>query len=104
MKDTAIAFSDWEAIRLSAGLKKEERRKKQEDRERTTVTTAGPFAESWPGQRLVFDPEVIRGKGYVRSSQTVLSGVQGYTFYKEDGTARFFRPEMLLIQKLAHKG
>ncbi len=125
MEETAIAFSDWEAVRLSFRLKREDRKKKKEEREETTVIEkAGPdivpdfkktdipkavpketgdFAEPWPGQHLAFDLKVIREKGYVRSVRTTLSGVQGYTFYKEDGTGQFLRPEMLVIQKMAHK-
>ncbi len=121
IRDTAIAFSDWEAIRLSSLLRREERKRKRLEKERTaaaaeaaavaeaasekpeTPRASGDFAGAWPGQRIIFDEAVIRKKGYVRSVQTVLSGVQGYTFYKEDGTGQFLRPEMLLVQKMAHK-
>ncbi len=61
------------------------------------------FALPWPGQNIVFDLDVAREKGYVASEQTVLSGVKGYTFFNEDGTGRFMRPEMLITLKLAHK-
>ncbi|MCR5675773.1 MAG: hypothetical protein K6G16_08700 [Lachnospiraceae bacterium] len=62
------------------------------------------FAAPWPGQKLRFDEDAIRAKGYVRSVQTTLSGVKGYTFFRADGTGQFLRPEILLVQKMARKG
>ncbi|MCR5094076.1 MAG: hypothetical protein K6B72_08895 [Lachnospiraceae bacterium] len=123
MEGHAVAYSDLEAIRLSFRL----RRKKRSDEapgEETEVPRMAhtdlptleeviaeevipkekmTFADPWPGQRIVFDPEVIRAKGFVRSVQTTLSGVQGYSFYKADGTAQFLRMETLLAQKMARK-
>lgn len=147
MKHHAIAYSDWEAVRLSFRLGRERRaagrsaqkkkeaaaekerplldevlseeRAEKESRSGTGLSAekeekksetgfsgdggTGDYAAPWPGQHICFDPDAIRARGYVRSAQTVLGGVQGYTFYKADGTGQFMRQEMLLIQKLARK-
>ena len=71
--------------------------------EKKTTEEKMTFADPWPGQRIVFDPEAIRARGFVRSVQTTLSGVHGYSFYKADGTAQFLRTETLLAQKMARK-
>lgn len=61
------------------------------------------FAKPWPEHKIKFDTDVIKGKGYVRSEQKNMGGVNGYCFYKEDGSSQFIRVEMVLIQKMAHK-
>lgn len=61
------------------------------------------FTKPWPEHKIKFDISVIRDKGYVRSEQKCLGGVNGYCFYKEDGSNQFLRVEMVLIQKMAHK-
>ena len=45
----------------------------------------------------------MTAKGYVRCERAELGGVQGYNFYTSDGSCRFIRPEMAVIQKLAVK-
>ena len=67
------------------------------------VPEADPFCKPWAEHNIEFDPEGIRAKGFVRSEQTTLGGVNGYNFYTADGSARFIRPEMAIIQKLAKK-
>ena len=47
--------------------------------------------------------DVIKQKGFVGSERQTLSGVNGYSFKKADGTKQFIRAEMVLIQKMAHK-
>ena len=64
---------------------------------------AESFCEPWAEHNIEFDPEGIRAKGFVRSEQTTLGGVNGYNFYTADGSARFIRAEMAVIQKLAKK-
>lgn len=59
------------------------------------------FASPWPEHRIRFDVDAIKGKGYVRSEQTVMNSVKGYTFYNAEGTGRFMREEMLLVIKFA---
>ncbi len=96
MKETAVAFSDWEAIKLSYRLRK----KNKEDQQ---AAVAKGFAKPWPEHGIEFDKKALKSMGYVSSEQTVLSGVKGYTFYKEDGSGRFLRSEMLVVQKMARK-
>ncbi len=127
-----IAFSDWEAVKLSLKLRKEKREKKALDMASSEETgkrevkgepyfeslkemplseteadkvfpKEDGFADPWPGQNIEFVFDVIREKGFVSSEQTVLSGVKGYTFYKADGTGRFLRFEVLVAQKMARK-
>ena len=78
---------------------------KTDDKPKTEKPMApkSDFADPWPEHKIKFDFEAIRAKGYVRSEQTVLGGVNGYTFYKEGGPGQFIRVEMLLLQKMAHK-
>ena len=64
-------------------------------------SAASEFAAPWPEHRIEFDLAAIRAKGFVRSEQKSLGGVNGYNFYKEDGAGQFIRMEMLLIQKMA---
>lgn len=61
------------------------------------------FAKPWPEHKIKFDPAAIRAKGYIRSEQKSMGGINGYYFYKEDGSGQFIRLEMLLVQKMAHK-
>ena len=61
------------------------------------------FAKPWPEHKIKFDTNAIKEKGYVRSEQKTMSGVNGYCFYKEDGSSQFIRVEMALIQKMARK-
>ena len=61
------------------------------------------FAEPWSGHSIVFDESGIRAKGFVRSEQASMGGVNGYNFYTADGTCRFIRQEMAVIQKMARK-
>lgn len=61
------------------------------------------FAKPWPEHKIKFDTAAIRAKGYIRSEQKSMGGVNGYYFYKEDGSGQFIRFEILLVQKMAHK-
>ena len=61
------------------------------------------FAKPWPEHNIKFDTDVIKSKGFVRSEQMVMNGINGYCFYKEDGVSQFIRVEMVLIQKMAVK-
>lgn len=70
---------------------------------RTPPEAACDFASPWPEHDIVFDIEVIKSKGFVRSERTELSGIKGYTFYKEGASSQFIKMEMLLIQRMASK-
>lgn len=59
------------------------------------------FCEPWPEHRIKFNRDKIIDRGYVRTEQTVLGGIKGYSFFGIDGSSRFIRREMLIIQKLA---
>ena len=65
---------------------------------------SGPdFAEPWPEHRIRFDIDAIQRMGYIRSERTVMGGVNGYTFYKGDGTNRFLRGDMVTRVQMARK-
>ena len=66
-------------------------------------TAAGSFAAPWEEHAIEFDEAGIKAKGFVRSERASLGGVNGYNFYTADGTCRFIRQEMAVIQKLARK-
>ena len=66
-------------------------------------TPSSEFAKPWPEHKIKFDTATIKEKGYVRSEQKTMGGVNGYCFYKEDGSNQFIRVEMLLVQKMARK-
>ena len=61
------------------------------------------FAKPWPEHKIKFDADVIKSRGFVKSEQQTVGGINGYCFYKEDGTSQFIRVEMLLVLKMAHK-
>lgn len=75
----------------------------KEEKPKKSLLSGGDFAKPWPEHKIKFDVSVIKTKGYVRSEQTCLGGVNGYSFYKEDGSSQFIRVEMLITQKMAHK-
>ena len=61
------------------------------------------LAEPWEGHDITFSDEGMAAKGYIRCERAELGGVKGYNFYTSDGSCRFIRPEMAVIQKLAVK-
>ena len=61
------------------------------------------FCKPWPEHDIVFDIDRIKSRGYVSGEQSVLSGVKGYLFYKEDAKTTFFRPEALVSMRFAKK-
>lgn len=63
----------------------------------------GQFTEPWPEHKIEFIPDAIRARGYVRTEQQTMGGINGYKFIKADGTSQFIRVEMVLIQKMAKK-
>ncbi len=69
----------------------------------TPTAEASGFCEPWAEHSIEFDVDAVKAKGYVRSEQTTLGGVNGYNFYTADGSCRFIRQEMLVIQKMAKK-
>ena len=84
--------------------KVEEVHKKEEEPRVKKISLFGSdFAEPWPEHKIKFDIAAIRAKGFVRSEQETMGGVNGYLFYKEDGSTQFIRLEMILVQKMAHK-
>lgn len=75
----------------------------EEKKPKKSILSKANFAKPWPEHKIKFDVPTIKDKGYVRSEQKCLGGVNGYCFYKEDGSSQFIRVEMVLIQKMAHK-
>jgi hypothetical protein len=69
----------------------------------TSPAADAAFAEPWEEHSIAFDEDGIHAKGFVRSERASLGGVNGYNFYTADGTCRFIRAEMAVIQKLARK-
>ena len=69
----------------------------------TVVTPEEGFASPWPEHKIEFIPDAIRARGYVRTEQQTMGGINGYKFIKADGTSQFIRVEMVLIQKMAKK-
>ena len=116
--DCKIVFSDFEAftesvktlfgrkrkatVSKSSGTKTVSK-KKERSKARKRKVFGSDFAKPWPEHRIKFDEATIRAKGYVRSEQKNMGGVNGYYFYKEDGSGQFIRCEMLLVQKMASK-
>ena len=66
-------------------------------------STIPSFAEPWEEHNIVFDEDGIKAKGFVRSERASLGGINGYNFFTADGSCRFIRAEMAIIQKLARK-
>lgn len=80
-----------------------ERGKVEKPKTKKAKRFTSDFAKPWPEHKIKFDSAAIRAKGYIRSEQKSMGGINGYYFYKEDGTGQFIRLEMLLVQKMAHK-
>lgn len=88
----------------SARVKPEKEPKKTaEKKPKKIILGVARFAKPWPEHKIKFDNKVIKEKGYVRSERKNMGGVNGYCFYKEDGSSRFIRVEMVLVQKMAFK-
>lgn len=68
-----------------------------------TEPAAPAICEPWEEHDIEFDADGIRAKGFVRCERTSMGGVNGYNFFTADGTCRFIRQEMAVIQKLARK-
>lgn len=62
---------------------------------------AESFCEPWAEHSIVFDVEQIKKRGFVRSRQTELNGIKGYSFTRTDGTEQFIKLEMILLFKMA---
>lgn len=124
-----IAFSDFEAFRLSieqffsrnkAKRESSEKIKKESSEEAVDRIIKKPkkaakekrkgmwkksslYTEPWPEHKIKFDYDAIGEKGFVRSEQKTMGGINGYYFYREDGSGQFIRVEMVLVQKMARK-
>lgn len=61
------------------------------------------FCKPWSEHSIVFDVDKIKQRGFVRSEQTVIAGVKGYTFTKADGKQQFIKIETILMFKMATK-
>ena len=77
-------------------------RVKTSKKERAPRIKSG-FAKPWPEHNIKFDVDFIKNKGFVRSEQTEMNGIKGYTFYKADGKGQFIRAEMLIVLHMAHR-
>ena len=69
----------------------------------TVSEPVSAICEPWEEHNIAFDEDMIRSKGYVSCQRSIMSGINGYEFTTADGSKRFIRVEMVLIQKLAHK-
>lgn len=61
------------------------------------------FCAPWAEHSIEFDIDKIKQRGFVRSEQTVMAGVKGYTFFKADGSKQFIKLEMILVFKMAKR-
>lgn len=67
------------------------------------ITAPAGFCEPWPEHGLIFDLEKIMSRGFVSSERKEMGAVKGYNFYRADANATFFKPEMLIAMKYAHR-
>ena len=61
------------------------------------------FAAPWPDHAITFNEAVITARGFVSSEQATLGGVNGYNFFRADGSSQFIKKEMLIVFKMATK-
>lgn len=59
------------------------------------------FCDPWPEHEISFDLSKIELLGFVSMEQTILAGVKGYSFYRADGSVRFFNKDLLIGVKYA---
>ena len=57
----------------------------------------------WPEHGIVIDDKVMCEKGYIRIERCTRGDINGYLLYKEDGTSKFMRDNVLLLIKIAKK-
>lgn len=69
----------------------------------TPSAPVSAICEPWEEHNIAFDEDMIKSKGFVSCRRSIMSGINGYEFTTADGSTRFIRVEMVLIQKLAHK-
>ncbi len=75
---------------------------KRSEAPRAAHVEAG-FCEPWPEHGIVFDSDMIKMKGYIRAERTTFSGINGYNFFRSDGSKQFIKKEMLIVFKMARK-
>jgi len=51
--------------------------------------------------KVMLDNDAIKAKGYIGFRRKNIGGVNGYKFIRSNGTRRFIRVEMAIIQKMA---
>ena len=79
------------------------RREEIPPRREEDLPSVGSFASPWAEHKIIFDVDVMKSKGIIRSEQAEMNSVKGYMLYKEDGTSRFIRTEMLVALHMAKK-
>lgn len=67
------------------------------------VAAPAAFGKPWPEHKIEFDRNILNRRGFVSCEQATLHSVKGYNFYRADGTATFFKQEMLVAMKYAKK-
>ena len=125
-KRAKVVFSDFEAFSTSMKnlFRPKARRKSASEAEPTDHSAKAPsereaptptpgrvklglpgsaFAKPWPEHKIKFNIDTIKKMGYVKSEQKTMGGINGYSFFKEDGSDRFIRVETALVQKMARK-
>ena len=92
-----------ERVEESSERAEESSERAEESSRASEETPKYDFAEPWPEHKIKFDIPSIKSKGYVGLEKKEAGSIKGYCFFKPDGSNRFIRVEMVLIQKMAHK-
>lgn len=97
-RERTITEVSRESERREEPLREEIPPRREED-----LPSVGSFASPWAEHKIIFDVDVMKSKGIIRSEQAEMNSVKGYMLYKEDGTSRFIRTEMLVALHMAKK-
>jgi len=64
---------------------------------------AKKIAKPWPEDGIRLDADAIRSRGFVRVERAELNFVKGYKLFKDDGSSRFMRADMLVTFSMAKR-
>ena len=81
-------------------LGKDEDRKRKTDKPKRVAM--GAFSP-WPEHGIVIDDKVMHEKGYTRIERSTRGDINGYMLFKDDGSSKFMRDNVLLLIKIAKK-
>ncbi len=63
------------------------------------IAAPAGYEEPWPEHGITFDQDKLKSRGFISCKRATKGGINGYDFYRADGSSMFFRKEMLVSMK-----